>query len=37
MDKRKITCADIKSYGQYEAQIKLYAGITASVTVNVGE
>ncbi len=37
VDKRKITCADIKSYGQYEAQIKLYAGITASVTVNVGE
>lgn len=37
IDKRKIDAADIKAYGSYTAQIKLHAGITASVTVLVAE
>ena len=37
IDKRKISMADIKAYGSYTAQIKLHAGITASVTVLVAE
>ena len=38
VDKRKITLdADIKSFGTYNAQIKLYTGITAQVKVVVAE
>lgn len=36
-DKRKITMEDIKSYGTYEAEIKLYAGISAKIYVQVSE
>ena len=36
-DKRKITMEDIKSCGTYEAQIKLYAGISANIYVQVSE
>ena len=35
VDKKKITCADIKSYGEFTADVKFYNGITAKVTVKV--
>ena len=35
VDKKKITMTDIKSYGEFSAEIKLYNGITAKVTVKV--
>lgn len=35
VDKRKIQMSDIKSYGTYSAEIKLYPGISATVTVEV--
>lgn len=37
IDKRKISVADIKSFGTYTAQIKLYQNISASINVEVGE
>ncbi|MGI6772523.1 MAG: 50S ribosomal protein L9 [Clostridiales bacterium] len=37
IDKKKISVADIKSYGTYPCEIKLYSGITASLFVVVGE
>ncbi len=37
VDKRKIDMADIKAFGSYQAVIKLAQGITASMTVMVGE
>ena len=37
IDKRKITCGDIKNFGEYTAEIKLYQGISASVKVSVVE
>jgi large subunit ribosomal protein L9 len=37
VDKKKISCADIKSYGEYTAEIKFYNGISANVTVRVTE
>ena len=37
VDKKKITCDDIRSYGQYSCTVKLYQGITADVYVIVGE
>lgn len=37
-DKRKITLeSDIKTYGTFEAEVKLYQGISAKVYVMVGE
>ena len=35
VDKKKMTMADIKNFGEYTAEIKLYTGITAKVTVVV--
>lgn len=36
VDKKKITLdTDIKSYGSYTAEIKLYSGISAKITVEV--
>ncbi|MDR0530783.1 MAG: 50S ribosomal protein L9 [Oscillospiraceae bacterium] len=35
VDRRKITIDDIKNYGTYPAEIKLYAGITATFFVLV--
>ena len=35
VDKKKVACADIKSYGEFTAEVKLYNGITAKVTVKV--
>ncbi len=37
IDKRKVTVEDIKNYGTYEAEIKLYPGIVARVYVLVSE
>lgn len=37
VDKRKITMEDIKSFGTFTAQVKLYSGISASVFVQVAE
>ena len=37
IDKRKITMDDIKAYGSYTAEVKLYTGVVAKVTVTVSE
>lgn len=37
VDKRKVSMDDIKNYGTYTATVKLYNGVTASVTVEVTE
>ena len=37
IDRRKLSVADIKQFGSYEAEIKLYNGITCKITVMVGE
>ncbi len=36
-DKRKITVEDIKQFGTFPFEIKLYAGVTAKLFVRVGE
>jgi len=37
VDRRKITLEDIKNFGTYPAEIKLYTGISAKFFVLVGE
>ena len=37
VDRKKMSIADIKNFGEYEAEIKLYTGITAKITVKVTE
>lgn len=37
IDKRKIVVAEIKNFGTYTAEIKLYPNISASINVEVGE
>ena len=37
VDRKKMTVADIKNYGEYTAEIKLYQGITAKLNVKVTE
>ena len=37
VDKKKISMDDIKAFGTYQAEIKLYTGVTAKVFVMVGE
>ncbi len=37
VDKRKISMNDIKAFGSYTAEIKLYTGVSAAVMVNVEE
>lgn len=37
VDRRKISMADVKAHGSYEAEVRLHAGITAKITVNVTE
>lgn len=37
VDRKKMTVADIKNFGEYTAEIKLYQGITAKLTVKVTE
>ena len=37
IDRKKMTVADIKNFGEYTAEIKLYQGIIAKITVKVTE
>ncbi|MBR3968659.1 MAG: 50S ribosomal protein L9 [Clostridia bacterium] len=37
VDRKKMSVADIKNFGEYTAEIKLYVGITAKITVKVME
>ena len=37
IDRKKMSVADIKNYGEYTAEIKLYQGIIAKVNVKVTE
>ncbi len=37
VDRRKIAMQDIKNYGDYSAEIKLYNGVVAKLTVSVTE
>lgn len=37
VDRRKIGMHDIKAYGDFEAEVKLYPGISAKLTVKVCE
>ena len=37
VDRKKMNVADIKNFGEYTAEIKLYPGITAKVNVKVTE
>ncbi|MBO5090009.1 MAG: 50S ribosomal protein L9 [Clostridia bacterium] len=37
IDKKKMSVADIKNFGEYTAEIKLYQGISAKITVKVCE
>ena len=37
IDKKKMSVADIKNFGEYTAEIKLYQGITAKINVKVTE
>ncbi len=37
IDRKKMTVADIKNFGEYTAEIKLYTGISAKITVKVTE
>ncbi len=37
IDRKKMTVSDIKNFGEYTAEIKLYTGITAKITVKVTE
>ena len=37
IDKKKISMNDIKNFGEYTAEIKLYAGISTKITVKVCE
>ncbi len=37
VDKRKITMNDIKAFGTYTAEVKLYTGVTAAIQIVVAE
>ena len=37
IDKKKLSVADIKNFGEYTAQLKLYHGISAKINVKVQE
>lgn len=37
IDKRKVVIDDIKQFGTYECEVKLYQGISAKLSVSVGE
>lgn len=37
IDRKKLNVADIKAYGEYTAEIKVYTGISAKFTVEVKE
>lgn len=37
IDKRKLVCPEMKNFGTYNCEVKLYSGITASIKVAIGE
>ncbi len=37
IDRKKMSVADIKNFGEYTAEIKLYKGISAKITIKVTE
>ena len=37
VDKRKVSVEDIKNYGTYSVEVKLYSGVSAELYVVVGE
>ncbi len=37
VDKKKLSVADIKNFGEYTAEIKLHVGVSAKITVKVSE
>lgn len=37
VDRKKMNVADIKNFGEYTAEIKLYKGVAAKITVKVSE
>ena len=37
IDRKKMNVADIKNFGEYTAEIKLYQGVTAKITIKVSE
>lgn len=37
VDKRKVSACDIKQFGTYEIEVKLYQGVSAKLFVMVGE
>jgi len=37
IDKRKLVCPEMKNFGTYECEVKLYAGISAKLKVAIGE
>ena len=37
IDRKKMNVADIKNFGEYTAEIKLYQGVTAKITGKVSE
>ena len=37
IDRKKMSVADIKNFGEYTAEIKLHIGVTAKITVKVTE
>ncbi len=37
IDKRKLVCPEMKNFGTYDCDVKLYSGITASIKVAIGE
>ena len=37
VDKRKLVCPEMKNFGTYDCDVKLYSGITASIKVAIGE
>ncbi len=37
LDKKKTSMSDIKNFGEYSAEVRLYTGISAKITVKVEE
>ena len=37
VDKRKLVCPEMKNFGTYDCDVKLYSGITTSIKVAIGE
>lgn len=37
IDKKKLVCPEMKNFGSYDCDVKLYSGITAKIKVAIGE